>query len=154
MEIERKYLIDNIPSHIYDHPYKDLEQGYLCMDPVIRIRKEEDEYFLTYKSKGLLAREEHNLPLTEESYLHLKEKVDGAMITKRRYYIPMENHLTMELDIFKEALHPLVTVEVEFATIEEANAFVPPSWFGKDVTFDPKYKNNYLATLSYGNFLP
>ncbi len=28
--------------------------------------------------KGLMTREEYNLPLTKESYEHLKEKVDGS----------------------------------------------------------------------------
>ena len=47
-----------------------------------------DEYYLTYKGKGLLAREEYNLPLTKESYEHLIKKADGNIITKKRYEIP------------------------------------------------------------------
>lgn len=42
-----------------------------------------DEYYLTYKGKGLLAREEYNLPLTKESYEHLIKKADGNIITKK-----------------------------------------------------------------------
>lgn len=56
--------------------------GLSLYRPVVRIRKENDEYFLTYKSKGLLAREEYNLPLTKEAYAHLLEKADGIIITK------------------------------------------------------------------------
>ena len=77
MEIERKFLIqklEELPFSPFNHPHKELEQGYLCTAPVIRIRREDDDYVLTYKSKGLMAREEYNLPLTKESYEHLKEK--------------------------------------------------------------------------------
>ena len=54
----------------------------------MRIRKSNDNYYLTYKSKGLLAREEYNLPLTKEAYEHLKPKADGIVISKIRYVIP------------------------------------------------------------------
>ena len=87
MEIERKFLIKDLnalPFHPEDYPHRELEQGYLCTEPVVRIRKDADQYFLTYKSKGLMIREEYNLPLTEDGYLHLKEKIDGRLITKTR----------------------------------------------------------------------
>ena len=67
MEIERKYLIKNTPDNLSDFPCRIMEQGYLNTDPVIRIRKDNDNYELTYKSKGLMVREEYNLTLTKES---------------------------------------------------------------------------------------
>ena len=67
MEIERKYLIPDIPSGLDIQKTRLIEQGYLCTSPVVRIRRDNDEYFLTYKSKGLMVREEYNLPLTREA---------------------------------------------------------------------------------------
>lgn len=63
-EIERKYLIHTIPFDLKEYAFHDIEQGYLCTEPVVRIRKQDDTYYLTYKSKGLMVREEYNLPLT------------------------------------------------------------------------------------------
>ena len=65
MEIERKFLIskENLPADLDAYPHHKLEQGYLSTAPVVRIRKEDDNYYLTYKSKGLMTREEYNLPL-------------------------------------------------------------------------------------------
>ena len=40
MEIERKFLIDRLPEKLEVYPHKELEQGYLCTDPVVRVRKE------------------------------------------------------------------------------------------------------------------
>ena len=146
MEIERKYLLKNLPEHLDTYKHRHLEQGYLCTEPVVRIRKDDDKYELTYKSKGLMVREEYNLLLTKDSYEHLKEKVDGRIITKKRFMIPYERYV-IELDIFEGDLAPLVLAEVEFDSEEDANAFVPPEWFGKDVTFSKDYHNSTLSQL-------
>ena len=86
MEIERKYLIDkdNIPCRLEEYPSRQIEQGYLCTEPVVRIRRDNEDYVLTYKSRGLMVREEYNLPLTSEAYQHLKAKIDGRLIQKTR----------------------------------------------------------------------
>lgn len=147
MEIERKYLIttDSIPCRLEDFPARQIEQGYLCTDPVVRIRRDNEDYVLTYKSKGLMMREEYNLPLTEEAYAHLKTKTDGQLITKTRYMLPLDGGLTIELDVFHGSLAPLILAEVEFPDEETASAFRPPAWFGEDVTFSSKYHNSTLS---------
>lgn len=148
MEIERKFLITQLPENLNQYPCLAIEQGYLCTAPVVRIRKQDNDYFLTYKSDGLMAREEYNLPLTAESYAHLRAKADGLLITKKRYCIPLSPY-TIELDIFEGALAPLVLAEVEFPSEEEANAFTPPEWFGTDVTYSGKYHNSYMSRHGY-----
>lgn len=145
MEIERKFLVSSIPENLTDYPHHVLEQGYLSTDPVVRIRKEDDNYILTYKGKGFLSREEYNLPLTPASYEHLKTKIDGRLIRKKRYLIPYNHRLTIELDIFEAELAPLILAEVEFDSEEQAKAFIPPEWFAQDVTYSSEYHNSYLS---------
>ena len=147
MEIERKYLIDQIPFDLSEYPSRKIEQGYLCTEPVVRIRRDGEDYYLTYKSKGLMIREEYNLPLTPDAYEHLKPKADGRIITKERFLIPLDDTLTIELDRFEGDLAPLLLAEVEFQDEDSANAFVPPEWFGEDVTFSSKYHNSTLSRL-------
>ena len=146
MEIERKFLIKKLPANLKDYTSKTIEQGYLSTEPVVRVRKSNEKYTLTYKSKGFLSREEYNLPLTEASYYHLKEKVDGNIISKKRYLIPLGSNLTIELDVFNAPFDTLVLAEVEFATEEQAKSFIPPDWFGEDVTYSHEYQNSYLST--------
>ena len=145
MEIERKYLVKSIPENLKDYPCRVMEQGYLNIAPVIRIRKDNDNFELTYKSKGLMVREEYNLPLTKEAYEHLLLKIDGRLIKKRRYMIPFEGNLTVELDVFEGELAPLILAEVEFPDEDSALSFTPPDWFGEDVTFSGKYHNSHLS---------
>lgn len=148
MEIEKKYLIQNPPFEITSYPFHRIEQAYLCTSPVIRIRRQDAEYYLTYKGSGLMAHEEYNLPLTKESYSHLLAKADGNIISKKRYLIPIENStLTIELDVFEGVFSPLVMAEVEFSSLEEAASFTPPEWFGEDVTMNTNYHNSTMSRV-------
>lgn len=159
MEIERKFTIKTLPVNLAQYPYHHIEQAYLNTDPVVRIRKQDDEYYLTYKGSGLLAREEYNLPLNKDSYYHLREKADGNIIAKKRYLIPIEQptfssdyctdidplSLTVELDIFEAPFENLIIAEVEFPDKEMAEAFLPLDWFSEDVTRNPAYHNSNLS---------
>ena len=152
MEIERKYLIDknNIPFSLSDYPSHIIEQAYLCTNPVVRVRKEDNDYYMTYKGQGLMVREEYNLPLTADAYTHLLQKADGNIITKTRYLIPLENNnldksLLIELDVFEGAFEGLYLAEVEFSSKDDADSFIPPAWFGEDVTLDGRYHNSKMS---------
>lgn len=144
MEIERKFLVNTLPQNLDRYECSQIEQGYLCTEPVVRIRRSNEKYMLTYKGEGLLMREEYNLPLTKEGYEHLRPKVDGILITKKRYKIPYQKYV-IELDIFEGELAPLLLAEVEFDSREEAEDFRPPDWFAEDVTFAGSYQNSYLS---------
>lgn len=145
MEIERKFTLKSVPD-LSRYEVKRIEQAYLCTDPVVRVRRSNDNYYMTYKSKGVLSHEEYNLPLTKEAYEHLAAKADGNVIRKNRYLIPYGDY-TIELDVFDEPFAPLTFAEVEFPSVEEANSFVPPDWFDCDVTADERYSNSYLSRI-------
>jgi len=153
MEIERKFLPKFLPENLEEYPHSRIEQGYLCTSPVVRVRRHGEKFTLTYKGGGMMARREENLPLTEEGYRHLVAKADGNIISKERYCIPYGNY-TIELDVFAPPFAPLVMAEVEFPTVEEANSFVPPDWFGQDVTFDPAYHNSNMSRQVFEQSVP
>lgn len=164
MEIERKFLIEKLPADLSSYKCLLIEQAYLCTDPVIRVRREDETYYLTYKGKGLMAREEYNLPLNRNAYEHLLSKADGNIISKKRYLIPITKpvfasgytipagtlELKIELDIFEPPFAPLIIAEVEFPDEEMANAFIPPAWLGEDVTGNPEYHNSNLSKKELG----
>ena len=163
MEIERKFTVKTLPKDYEQYPFHHIEQAYLNTNPVVRVRKEDDRYYLTYKGKGMLAREEHNLDLNEESYYHLRAKADGNVISKKRYLIPLTNPrfkeggptppadyvLTIELDVFDDPFKPLILAEVEFGSKEAAESFIPPDWFWEDVTYDAEYHNSNLSKMDF-----
>lgn len=149
MEIERKYLVNETPSNLDDYPSVEIEQGYLCTSPTLRIRRMGDAYILTVKEKVLSAtsaivNREEEFALSADKYDALRRKCDGRMVCKTRYRIPVGQY-TAELDLFHGAHEGLCLVEVEFPSVEAADAFVPPSWFGPDVSSDPRFRNTHLA---------
>ena len=73
------------------------------------------------------------------------EQYECKHIEQGRYLIPLTDKLTIELDVFEGELAPLQLAEVEFETKEEAEHFVPPAWFGEDVTFSSRYHNSTLS---------
>jgi CYTH domain-containing protein len=157
MEIERKYLVTLLPENLSQYRFKKIEQGYLCHNPTIRIRKSNEDFILTYKSKlglepvsvdGPSVNNEVELPLTEEAYRTLSNKTDHNMVYKTRYLIPLWDGLTAELDIFEGLLQGLVIVEVEFPDLTTADTFQPPTWFGKDLSSDKRFTNYNLSKLS------
>lgn len=158
LEIEKKYTIKKFPCELEHYPCLIMEQAYLNTAPVVRVRKSNEKYTLTYKGSGMMSRTEYNLPLDEESYRHLLKKADGNIISKKRYLIPLENPvfsdgfcledgiaLKIELDVFEPPFAPLVIAEVEFPSKTAADNFIPPEWFDTDVTLNPKYHNSNMS---------
>ena len=163
MEIEKKYLVNELPD-LSQFESKEIEQGYLTRRPTLRIRKKNDDYIFTYKSKmkdapkNLQVNDEVERPLTKEAYEKLREKTEGYLIQKTRYLIPIRaeytekaegfpDELTVELDVFHGRLEGLVFAEIEFPSEEAAECFLAPSWLHKDVSDDYRYSNGYLSEL-------
>lgn len=156
MEIEKKYLVAALPDDLERYEKWEIEQGYLCREPVLRIRRKNEDYILTYKSRGAVGSQpggpakvnvnnEAEFPLTETAYRHLRQKADGKLITKTRYRLPYGKYI-IELDVFHGEREGFLLAEVEFDTVEESRSFSPPPWFGEDVSGDERYTNSYLAS--------
>ncbi len=144
MEIERKFLCDMPSFDLSAYEKTGIIQYYISTKPVIRIRKTDHAFFLNIKSKGYVSRQELEMEITEEEFDNLVKLTDKAPVSKTRYFIPIGNGLTAELDIYDDALSGLITVEVEFESLEDADSFNPPEWFGEDVSEDNRYKNASL----------
>ena len=150
MEIERKFLInkEDIPNDLEKYPHNRLEQAYIITNPVLRIRKKNDSYILTYKGSGLMKREEAEFPLPKDAYDKLLTKTEGNIITKTRYKIPEKGNLIIELDIFSGIFEGLYLAEVEFPDEETAMAYIPPAWFAKEVTNEIIFQNSSLSSMN------
>ena len=150
MEIERKFLVNKhlIPDNYTNYPSNELEQAYIITDPVLRIRKKDSEYILTYKGPGFMERQEEEFPLTKEAYEKLLDKTEGIIISKTRYKLPEKDNLTIELDIFHKDLEGLILAEVEFPDIKTANSYNPPAWFSSEVTNEGTFHNSSLSSMT------
>lgn len=153
MEIERKYLVKNLPENIENYDRHMLTQGYISTTPsVVRIRRWDNEYILTIKSQGLQERIEIEKALTIEEFGELSTMVIGNIISKIRYIIPINegpaSGLKIELDIFQDKFKGLIYAEVEFPDKETADIFIEPEFFGKEITTEPEFQNSSLSEMS------
>lgn len=153
LEIERTYLVKKIPEDLEPYQRLEIKQGYLSGIPSpLRIRQKGDYFELTKKFHKNLndqsTAEEVNLPLTEGEFLKLWPLANKSL-KKTRYLIPLSDQLVAELDVFQGPLWGLVFVEVEFGSREAMLSFIPPDWFGRDITNEEYSANVFLAGRSY-----
>lgn len=148
MEIERKFLVSTLPD-LNNVIFNELKQAYLSFEPEVRIRSLDDSlFYLAEKSTGDLSRSEIEPQINGVTFQILTSLVQGRIISKTRYYVSLNNNITAELDIYHGELEGLVTVETEFKSEKEANEFVVPNWYGREITYDKRYKNKNLARCS------
>lgn len=150
MEIERKYRIDRFPDGREGWPLLKaaaVQQGYLATSPTVRIRSEETAYpeakttyILCFKGEGTLVRQEIELPLDRETFLQLQALLPAPMIRKdyRVYALPDGHRLECSL-VDGHQPDGFYYAEVEFQSVEESKAFVPPDFLGPEATEDPDF---------------
>jgi CYTH domain-containing protein len=145
-EIERKWLLDELPRGFSELPAARIRQGYLAVTDGVEVRVREigERHLLTVKGSGGMTREEVELPLGRDDFERLWTLTHGRRIEKTRTQLPLDGRVA-EIDVYAGALAPLRVVEIEFASEEEANSFSVPPWFGREVTHDQRYKNRRLA---------
>ena len=146
LEIERKFLIHDLPPDLLSFSSVRIYQGYLMIGDLkeIRLRRREVQCSLTVKQGQGLSRTEVEVDLSEEQFNTLWPITQNSRIEKIRYSIPYQDRI-IELDVYKGGLAGHCLVEVEFDSGEAASIFQLPEWFGEDVTADERYKNKNLA---------
>jgi adenylate cyclase len=146
-EIERKWVADQPPPIETLGVGTPLRQGYVAIDDgvTVRVRIAPDRAWLTIKAGGdSLGRTEVEVALDLAEAEDLWKHTGERRLEKTRHRIPVGD-LTAEVDIFAGSLSGLCLVEVEFPSVDDANAFKAPSWFGHEVTGHTEWSNASLA---------
>ena len=147
-EIERNFLVRELPEDLALHPSTEISQGYLVSTDdglQVRLRRKNEHYSLTYKRGLGNVREEREVSLTAEQFATLWPATEAKRLTKTRYEIPCGDRV-VEIDLYGGRHEGLVVAEVEFDDEQSALHFKPPDWLGEDVTGDPRYSNQLLAS--------
>ena len=146
MEIERKFLLDGFPN-LAPKSESVMFQGYISTMPTVRIRSKtsasgKTTYKLTFKSAGEIVRQETEISITKKVYTELLNLLEAPPIKKIKKTYALEGGLTLECSFVDIEDDSFYYAEVEFPSVEEAEKFVPPSFLGKEITFDNAYKMN------------
>ncbi|WP_068787183.1 CYTH domain-containing protein [Paenibacillus phocaensis] len=152
LEIERKFLLPAYPEHwiqkgeLMVRSEHAIDQTYLALheDQELRVRRIEDlhtgevQYTHTFKRGFGLSREEVEVSISEGLYSQIIGIHQAIPLTKRRVTAEWDKH-TVEIDLYDQI--DFIVLEVEFGSEEEAQSFVPPDWFGPDISTDKRYSN-------------
>ena len=131
MEIERKWVVEDWPEGLPLIKTQDMRQGYISVRPTVRIREEalrggETEYIVCFKSDGLLAREEVEIPVSENDFRRLEGIIGKPLIRKVRrvYRLPDGNELEVNL-VDADQPESYMYAEIEYASVDEAENYFP-----------------------------
>ncbi len=147
LEIERKFLLRQMPRALAQHPHQRIDQGYLTIGhdrSHVRLRRKGRGYTLTFKRGASTGREEREIRLTKKQFDVLWPATAGARLTKTRYEVPWRNW-TVEVDVYHGSNEGLIVAEVEFPNQRACENFRPPAWVGAEVTGQGRYSNPRLA---------
>ena len=147
-EIERKFLVKELPERLKQARRCVIAQGYLAAEPGgrhVRLRKKGKTASLTFKVGRGAHREEREIKLSPKQFAALWPATVGRRLYKLRYEMPWKNFL-IEIDIYRRKHKGLVVAEVEFPNGTACRKFKAPAWFGREVTGNKRYSNVRLAT--------
>jgi len=147
LEIERKFLIKELPRRLDRFSHYEIVQGYLAVGrdkSHVRLRPQGRVCSLTFKRGLAPAREEREIRLHRAQFEALWPATAGRRLTKTRYAFPWRNH-AIEIDVYHGSNEGLIVAEVEFPDEKRCRAFRPPAWLGEEVTGVPRYSNTSLA---------
>jgi CYTH domain-containing protein len=158
IENELSWLVKEMPD-LAGTKSKGIEQHYLSASPdPLRIRATDNAAFeitkkVTVDAADATRKDEINIPLTATEFAELKT-LSKRSLAKTRHYLPLDNGLVAELDVFHGPLEGFVKVEVEFPDETARAAFVPPAWFGRDISAEKWAKNSKLAEMTFAELIP
>lgn len=154
LEIERKYLLHDLPVDLDTDKGKHIQQGYLCLEEGrhVRVRTKGNKFFLTVKIGEGIVRTEHEVEISAQQFDALWPATEGRRLEKVRYIYPLAEY-EMEIDVYTGELAPLVVAEVEFPSLKASEKFVPPAFVSEEVSGNPLFSNIRLALEGLKDFV-
>lgn len=151
MEIERKWLIKNTPNlNDYDRNIYERYFIFLSENVEIRVQKINDKYELERKENiSEISRSEFKCNITKEEFEHFKS-LSNKKIIRDAYTSKADPNLSIK--IYHEEYEGLKRVEVEFKSKKEAHEYIPPNWFGKEITGSELGRDKKLVGLNKQEF--
>ena len=152
-EIEKTWVVKEMPSSkevkILPKLAITVTQDYILLDgqgelrtrKVVYIESKETKYDMAIKIGNGMIRTEVIKKLNSEEWKSLHILAKGGLT---QTILPLRG-INSVIHIYGGKLKGLRLVEVEFKNISESKKFIPPYWFGKEVTTDIRFRGKSLA---------
>lgn len=150
LEIERKFLIDGFPIGLDLLREGEIEQGYISINPEVRIHKavdknsEKEDYIMTLKGSGDLVRTELATPISPSFYYDAMDMLGVKSIVKEYKAYKLGPWVLEVNHVDPGTMNAFYYAEIEFPTEMDAKEFVVPNYLGREITYNNDYKmKNY-----------
>lgn len=147
-EIERKWIVKTLPP-ITDQTPLLYERHFLfnANGIEIRIQKKGDVFEFERKVEvSDLTREGQKFTISPAEFESLKKHSIGSII--RESFVIDD----ISVKVYKGLFSGLIRAEVEFNNEHEAQEFIPPVWFGEEITHSVLGKDKKLMMISETEF--
>ena len=149
-EIERKFIIQEFPSDLELIREVDIWQGYISVEPEVRIHRAKDRntgaenFRLTLKGEGTLSRTEIKTDIDEAFYQEALGLIKGEVIYKDYRSYRLGDYVLEVCHVDPGKPTQFFYAEIEFESEEEALAFEKPDFLKEEVTDKEEFKmKNY-----------
>ena len=146
-EIERKFLVSDESWRSQVTSRTAFRQGYIASleNRSVRVRiKADKDATLTIKiGASSIVRDEYEYDIPVPDAEELLTAALGIVIEKTRHTVDHEGFV-WEIDVFEGLYEGLVVAEVEMNAETDQPSL--PAWLGREVTGDPRFSNQNLAT--------
>ena len=148
LEIERRFLFDPANAPAADRIIN-LTQGYICLDPEVRIRISGKGSNINVKHGVGISREEYEYEIPEADAYALLRISNWIIQKKTRGFIDFAG-LEWSMDTYQEENSGLYVAEVELA--DPGQEVTLPPWILLEVTDDVRYTSSYLARYPFNGW--
>lgn len=156
MEIERKFLLNEMPTQVEVLKDLHIQQYYLLLgEDEVRIRLTSEQTtagtehycYLTTKRGSGLVREEQTIALPVPLFDILRQQSGVPVLAKTRHILSpdvMQAKGEAVVDVYHGFHEGLIVAEFEFHFKDEAERWSPPSWAEVEVTGVKTFSNAAL----------
>lgn len=159
IEYEKTYLAKSLPKNLNESGSVVIRDVYVpdsASHANLRLRNKGNHYEITKKMpvKGTdsSVQYEHTIELTKEEFEAIAQCSKKDFV-KRRYFVEISGR-GAEVDVFGGRLAGLVTIDFEFDTEAEKDAFDIPKECLADVTQEEFVAGGYVSGKSYDDLAP
>ena len=145
MEIERKFLVKKLPD-LSGVESVDYERYYLSVSDGVeeRIQKTGDTYSYERKtSVDALTRSTELRHISKTEFDDLRQNTTKAIL-RQSYSLSS----SLSIKIYHGDYEGLIRAEIEFSSLEEAKAYQPEPWMGREITNTPLGRDSSLLKLN------
>ena len=151
LEIERKWLLAGLPDMVSGIVPVEYERYFLPSNSgeEIRIQKKGNKRIYQRKVEvpGVGRERAEDREIVEAEFLELKKTATGSILRTRYGLSPM-----VAIQVYHGEHEGLIRYEVEFQSVEEAQAFEPEPWVGREITNSPLGRDSRLLSMSRDEF--